>query len=633
MNKMLALIEKNDDTVNDFLMQYDVDFEIHVYSPLIESCEDSLFYCFGNMISVFWEEADECWIVTDVEAVYRLAKKLCASLFEEIIYIVHNVETVFSESLDAGELLLFDYQMIPNSSMRLVLQEFVNKISSFDLDFYGRFASDMDRFAEQLDEKTGRFLVHIYQLLLYMEKEGKICIYVLYRLFLLSMLMQLEYLPEHTNAYLAEVLNVPDFGEDNYYFVWNQFKGVSLKNLVALDDTSSGFLDCLYRESYKGYKEKAKKVLKKILSGERYPNRILILTIQFLKIDHAPTKTVLERCKTYKKMGKEVYLINTTEHQTLPGCIPFFSPQIGNVADEYKAVEILGIGGDEEIWFRQLDNNISIWERFLLLLEYIKQIKPWYILSIGTGSMLADLCSNVVPCASMALAFSTLPKTENCIRILGRNLRQDESESDEIRDVIESRFTFELKPQKMHFTRQQYQIPEDKFVLVVVGIRLDFEITSEFCDILEALCKNGCFVVFAGVYNTYDKLEESNLLLAQNSTFIGYCDDMQALMEICDLYVNPRRLGGGFSVIEAFAKGVPGVYLKTGDVYTAGGEAFSVSDFDEMEQTILKYKEDKKFYEVMSDKAKKRAEFMTSSLEAMKELDRKIVEKVEKEFW
>jgi DNA polymerase-3 subunit alpha len=53
-------------------------------------------------------------------------------------------------------------------------------------------------------------------------------------------------------------------------------------------------------------------------------------------------------------------------------------------------------------------------------------------------------------------------------------------------------------------------------------------------------------------------------------------------MEICDLYVNPDRLGGGFSIIEAFAKGKPGVYLNRGDVYTAGGVEFAVGSFDEM---------------------------------------------------
>jgi len=58
-------------------------------------------------------------------------------------------------------------------------------------------------------------------------------------------------------------------------------------------------------------------------------------------------------------------------------------------------------------------------------------------------------------------------------------------------------------------------------------------------------------------------------ILWENSSFVGYCDDILALMELFDLYVNPNRMGGGFSVIEAFEKGVPGVYLPKGDVYAA----------------------------------------------------------------
>lgn len=633
MKKIFGLIEKNDDVVNDFWRQYDADLEIHVYSPIIESCEDSLFYCFSNMVSLFWEEDDIGWIVTDVEEVYQLANKLCASLFQKIIYIDHNVDAKFSKSLDVNELLLYDYKMIQDINAQLLLREFVSKISIFDMEFYCKFENDIKYFVKQSDKKSTTFLAHICRLLLYMEKEGNIRIHVLYRLLLLSMLMKLEYLPEHTNAYLTALLKNPDFNEANYYFIWNQFKGLVFKNLLAVDETTSEFLDCLYKESYKRYMERAKTVLEKIPSQKRHPDRVLILTIQFIGKNHAPTKTVLERCRTYTEMGKEVYLINTTEQYTSQGYIPLFNAQMGTVAPGDDLAEILSMDGERKIWYRQLDNDISIWDRFLLLVEYIKQIKPKYILSIGTGSMLADLSGNMVPCASMSLVFSTLPKTENCIKILGRNLSQNELGNVEMGGIIESCFTFELKPQKTKFTRRQYQIPEDKFVLVIVGIRLDFEINSKFCNMLEKVCKNGCFVVFAGVYDTYHKIEESNPLLAQNSTFIGYCNDMLALMEICDLYVNPKRFGGGFSVIEAYTKGVPGVYLKTGDVYTAGGEDFSVNDFDEMEQTILRYKGDRNFYKMMSDRAKKRAKLMTSSLKAMKELDRKIVEKVEKEFW
>ena len=104
-------------------------------------------------------------------------------------------------------------------------------------------------------------------------------------------------------------------------------------------------------------------------------------------------------------------------------------------------------------------------------------------------------------------------------------------------------------------------------------------------------------------------------------------------MEICDLYVNPDRLGGGFSIIEAFAKGKPGVYLNRGDVYTAGGVEFAVGSFDEMAEQIFKYKDDKEYYNTMAGLAKERSILMTSSKEAIEDIDRQVCRLVEEKYW
>ncbi|HEX3076748.1 MAG TPA: glycosyltransferase, partial [Lachnospiraceae bacterium] len=104
------------------------------------------------------------------------------------------------------------------------------------------------------------------------------------------------------------------------------------------------------------------------------------------------------------------------------------------------------------------------------------------------------------------------------------------------------------------------------------------------------------------------------------STYIGYCNDMLALNSICDLYVNPHRMGGGFSIIEAFHEGVPGVTMDYGDVATAAGEGFCVNDYEDMVDTIKKYMEDREFYHYMSERAKERAVLMTDSISAMEEI-------------
>ncbi len=268
-----------------------------------------------------------------------------------------------------------------------------------------------------------------------------------------------------------------------------------------------------------------------------------------------------------------------------------------------------------------------------MLINIINKIKPYYILSIGNGSILADLCGNIVPCASMAVVFSSVPKTKNNMKILGRKLKDNEKKLYIDDDIIESRFTFELKEQKLCYSKTDKNLPDNKFIIVVIGTRLQFDVTDEFMKMLQEVCKKGCYVVFAGIMDNYDSLMENYPIISDNSSFIGYCDDILALMEICDLYVNPDRLGGGFSVIEAFYKGKPGVYLNKGDVYIAGGENFAVGSFDEMEEQILKYKSDRAYYNYMSELAKERAKFMTSSKEAIEDIDRQICQKIKEKYW
>lgn len=451
--------------------------------------------------------------------------------------------------------------------------------------------------------------------------------------FLLSVAMRLEKNVIFTNSYLREIY-YRDYSEDNLYYVWNQFKRLSLKAMVVKDQESDDLLERIYRKSYDLFLQKVTKRIEKIPEKERDKNCVLVLSIQLLGMNHAPTKTLVERVKWLRHIGKKVYIINTTEQYLSAGKIPLYDPAIASVEESYRNAHSI-VFGEDSFAFMQLSEKMTIERKLRTVLRIIQQIKPYYILSMGTGSMVADLCGQIVPTASMALAFSTLPQTMNPMRILGRTLREGEGERyrEQGIDVIESRFTFELKPQEKYLTRKALGIPKDAFALVVVGIRLDYEIGEEFLTMLDHVCQKGCYVVFAGKMEHYDQWMESYVSLQKNSSFAGYQDDILALMENVDLYVNPERLGGGFSVIEAFAKGVPGVYLKTGDVYVSGGAEFAVSDYEQMEQEILHYKEDADFYEERSKMARQRAKRMTSSEEAIRDLDGEISRRVREKYW
>lgn len=639
-NKIIyCYVGEQGNVLDGLIAKYNDESIIHIVPSVIESCESKLIYCLCDIITNFIEDSKEAdkefLFVTDIEDLYNIVKKLYSSIFYEIIYIEQGNTKKFDNELEVDELVNY-FLSIQRSALNT---SFMRKLWDLkdcgDIDKFTSFLYELDR----LDIKNDRFLVSqwccLCEILLYglgdnilQEK------YTNYKLALYSILMVLSKKTYYANIFLREVLESNNIQADNMYFAWYQFKRMGLKRIIATDKETQLLQDEIYKETYQFFAKEFDKYMVKMPLEERNKNLVLITTIQFLNETHAPTKTVLERAKALKKAGKDVVIVNTTEQYIIKGYIPIYSAGFGRTIEEYNNVNEIQIG-DDRFPFLQMPENSPIEYRMKVLSELLVKYKPYYILSIGTGSILADLCGNIVPCASMALAFSTLPKTMNKMKILGRKLSEDEKEhyAKEDIDIIESRFTFELKPQKKKFSRKEKNLPEDKFLLVVVGIRLEFEIDSKFMDMLSDVCGQGCHVVFAGIMDNYGILMEKYPVVSANSSFIGYCEDILALMEICDLYVNPDRLGGGFSVIEAFAKGRPGVYLNRGDVYTAGGEDFAVGSFDEMAKQILKYKDDKEYYNEMAGLAKERARLMTSSKEAIADIDRQICQRVEEKYW
>ncbi len=630
-------VEEQNASLDEFISKYDESSIIHIVTSVVESCEGQLLYCLCDILTNYIEASKEqdsgFWFVTDVKGLYDIVEKLFPSLFEEIIYVGKGNSAEFDSGLETDQLASYFINIQRSKLNASFMRKLWNLKSNGSIENFMEFLYELGDFGIEKEQILTKLWCCFCEILVY-ETECNNSAYAdfNYKLAVYSILMVLGKKASYINAYLNEVLENSKTKAGSMYFVWNQFKRMSLKKLAVFDNKSSQLCDELYNRSYNGFESELKEYFVKIPLEERDKNLVLISTIQFLDETHAPTRTVIERAKALKHLGKTVIIINTAEQYTMKNYLPMYSAGFGRVLEKYNNVNELKIGNDR-FPFIQMPEQSSIQYRMEIMIKLLQKYKPYYILSIGTGSMLADLCGNIVPCASMALAFSTFPKTMNKMKILGRNLYKEEKSLYIEDDIIESRFTFELKPQKGIFSREYKGLPEDRFILVVVGIRLEFEVTDAFMNMLEEVCSQGCYVVFAGIMDNYNKLMESYPVVSANSSFIGYCNDMLALMDICDLYVNPERLGGGFSIIEAFVKGKPGVYLKSGDVYTAGGESFAVDSFKEMAEQILKYKEDKDYYNSMSGLASERAKLMTSSEEAIADIDRQICERVESKYW
>lgn len=453
---------------------------------------------------------------------------------------------------------------------------------------------------------------------------------ILRALLLVSFLMQITKKPYYMNRFIKYTTENNVLSCENRFYLWNQAKRYMLTNRACGDFNTDLSMKALYNKIYIEYKTQLENDLIPIPPKERNKDTIAVFPIQFLSERHAPTRTTLERCYTLSKLlGKNVVLFNTREQLTSRGMLPLYMSTLGNVMDEYNLIQNYTYK-DCEIPYYQPDDNMPSIGGIKNIIHKIRQLKPSFIFSIGNGSITADLCGNIVPQASIGVAFSLLPTTMATFSVIGKTLSELEwdnylKKGYSRESIIESTFTFELLPKKMSFTRKEFGIPENDFVLVTVGIRLDTEIDDTYIKNIITTFKWGTHIVFAGYFDRYASYCEKYPELMEHSTFIGYCNDILALMEICDLYVNPKRLGGGFSIIEAFHEGKPGVTIDYGDIATAAGKLFTVNDYQEMTGIIKKYIDDKEFYQRMSEEAIAREKILTDSASAMS----KIIDKIQ----
>lgn len=413
--------------------------------------------------------------------------------------------------------------------------------------------------------------------------------------------------------------NNPVLMEENRYFIYNQIDMYAFRWEKPLSKDTSWKLRMMYRDIYHSYRKQLG-ITSKVVPVEKRNRKVVVFLIsQYLNELHGPTKTVLDRCEVVAdKMGAMPVILNTAELGSRSGYIPYFQPLFGSYLERLQNIQKVTYHGREfpYIQFSKIMPNLP---EMASLLQTIGQLNPYCIIQIGGNSVCADLCSNFYPVITVATVPSTIMTSEGQFLLKGRPITDEDREyirrlgfSDNY--LQHCLFTWSFNEQKTHFNRKQYGIPEDAFTAVIVGVRLDYEVNDSFIEgVLIPIMEQGIIPVFVGIFEDYSKYTERYPLLREKSIFVGSVKDILAMDELCDIYVNPKRNGGGTSVVEAMAKKLPPVSLEYGDVALGAGEEFCVGSYAEMVERIFRLRDDAEYYQEMSQKAYERMQYVTDS--------------------
>lgn len=417
-------------------------------------------------------------------------------------------------------------------------------------------------------------------------------------------------------SYIME--NICHFTKNNLYFLYTQ---MAYKPMVdqRLDTPETNLLMLkLLKEIINKFQQDNSKEYAFIPIQKRNPNIIVVLTEQFLGVAHGPSKTAMDRCKVIiEKMGKQVLLINTAETLSMIGKLPFSNMRQGNYCEELASQESILWKGTSIPYF-QCEQNMPEYDTMNLILDTITRLKPYYIVSMNGSSITCNLANQIIPVISINCGLSRLALTTVSFQALGQKMTPEQKNELQLYgmpeySVIESEFTYSFREQTEHYTREQFGIKEDVFLISVIGTRLHDEVTREFFELLDEIVSEEREIVFVGGFDNYEEAITPYTNLRAHSYYTGTILDVVAFGEICDLYVNPTRKGAGGSILEVMLKGVPSVTCNYGDAAACVGPDFCVADYGEMKEKILRYYSDPEYYREMAQKAVARVEYITNN--------------------
>lgn len=400
--------------------------------------------------------------------------------------------------------------------------------------------------------------------------------------------------------------------ENTKYFILNQILSLMFKHSILENKKNKGLFWDLFQETVNDFKRVVNINFERISIKERNPELVIVITDQILNEHHAPTMVTLERCRILKKyLGKKVLLINTAECAGSLGDIPFFMDVVATYNEYLMDKKTLTWKG-VEFEYIQCENRMPSKDTLELLLSYIQTVKPYFILGLGGTSILTNLANMIIPV--LVEEFSTrLAVTMADYQISAYKMVEEDKELLEERGInpnnlIKSEVMLSIPEQKKKITKMELGLPENKFILITMGHRLDNEVTDEFAYVLENVLDDDTIMVFCGKFQYYENFINKHLKLKDKTYYIGKTDDILAVLENCDLYINMIRQGGGTTGTAAIYKGIPVITTSYGDIAGNVGADFVTDSYDTMIDLIKKYKEDNIFYQSQSQKAKERAE-------------------------
>lgn len=262
----------------------------------------------------------------------------------------------------------------------------------------------------------------------------------------------------------------------------------------------SGDIRTLYAHLLELIRKRQKKSYKYIKPEERNQNVIVVIISQYMGTENAPSLRMLDYSYTFQKLlNKDVVIINDG----------VFNLHRYNYINSYEFNFIKELIGGSYLKYKDTvlsyyQNNIKMPDitRIFEIVQMVYELNPMYVYNIGGTSFVADLCTQFTATASLPCSLD-LPITGSKYLLLGRKLEKRDDiileNLESYQTVIETEINYMKKECAVVYSREQFGLHKEQFVVAVVGNRLQSEINEYLVKVINKITiLENVVVVFIG---------------------------------------------------------------------------------------------------------------------------------------
>lgn len=429
-----------------------------------------------------------------------------------------------------------------------------------------------------------------------------------------------------TTAVLKEMIEDNGENAQTYYHIFNNMNLYNIKDLEY---------------------EKRKKVMKlsddyyrKIIGKEeiKITENLLFVVDSLETKNYSGTKLIFDIIENIITNYPNIFVTIYSEEN-------FFGNQEENlfIMDYNKRLNILSYEKDK---LEKIENKVKILysdinkkkeKRILDLIEFAKKNRPRAVITTTIFSAGLNVLHDILPTIHLSLgSVNYLNKFDVYLYPhfeYIKNMIPEKIMKIDLERMYSFDYTGEFLESKEAGNRAKYGFKEEEFVLITVGVRVAADINAGIAEVVTRLIKDKKNVkwLIVGDENIPAIDERYREYIGENIIKVKQIDNLSEVYPICDVYINPPRIGGGFSMAEAI---VNNVCVLTPIVSPAGvlhcGIENSSKNLNEYMLELYKVYENKSYRMEKLEKEKK----VQESLKIKNNIDKifKFVDIAEKQF-